>query len=239
VSGDAKAARRERLVKLGSATAFLAIVALAVLVVVSQGSGDGGDADDVEGAAEVRTELEGIPQRGLVLGDPRAEAVLVEYGDLQCPVCKGYAEDVVPELIESKVRGGEARLAFRNFIVIDEESSDAAAAAIAAGEQGRGWQFVELFYRNQGTEASGYVNEEFMTAIARGAGVADLERWDAARQSARVAAQVERESAEAEQLGLTGTPSFVIESPLLDQGREVLGTPGSAEDLEEAIEGAA
>jgi protein-disulfide isomerase len=238
VSADATEERRQRLVKLGSATAFLAIVAIAVLIVVSQSGGGGGDAGSVEGAAEIRAELRGIPQRGLVLGDPGAAVTLVEFGDLQCPVCKGYAEEIVPSVIDSKIRSGEARLAFRNFTIINEESIDAAAAAIAAGEQGRGWDFLEFFYRNQGSEASGYVTDEFMTAIAEGAGVPDIARWNAARLSDAVIEQVEAETAEAEGLGLSGTPSFVIEGPLVDEGRDVLGTPGSAGPLEAAIEGA-
>lgn len=235
---EADGGRRERLVKLGSATAFLAIVAVAVLVVISQSGGDGGDAANIEGAAEVRAELRGIPQRGLVLGDPGAKAVLIEFGDLQCPVCKAYSEDIVPQLIESKVRGGEAKLAFRNFAFIGEESVDAAAAALAAGEQGRGWHFVELFYRNQGTEASGYVTDEFMTAIAEGAGVPDIDEWEDAREGDRLRQQVESEIAAADELGLSGTPSFVIEGPLVD-GQDVLGTPGDAGSLEDAIEDAA
>jgi len=227
--------RRRRLLQLASAAAFLAIVAVAVLIVVSQGS-EGGDASSVDGAAEVRGELQGIPQKGLVLGDPAAPVSLIEFGDLQCPVCKGYAEEVLPPVIESKVRSGEATLDFRNFTIIDEQSVDAAAAAIAAGEQNRGWNFVELFYRNQGIEATGYVTDEFLTAVAEGAGVPDIERWNAARQSARVIGQVEAETREAESLGLTGTPSFLVEGPGADGGQEVLGTPGSSGALEEAID---
>lgn len=236
MSGGGEAERRQRLVKLGSATAFLAIAALLVLIVVSQGGSDGGDASSIDGAAEVRADLRGIPQRGLVLGDPGAEATLIEFGDLQCPVCKGYAEDVIPEVIESRVRSGEAKLAFRSFTILGEESVDAAAAAMAAGEQGRGWDFVELFYRNQGIEASGYVTDEFLTAIAEVAGVPDIEKWNAARDSTRVLDRVAAENSEAEGLGLTGTPSFVVEGPQVDGGREVLGTPGSAGSLEGAIE---
>jgi len=235
-SGDGE--RRQRLIKLGSAVGFLAIVVVAVLIVVGQSGSDGGDASSVDGAAEVRAELKGIPQRGLVLGDPAAEVNLVEFGDLQCPVCKGYAEEIVPAVIQSRVRSGEARIEFRNFTIIDEQSIDAAAAAIAAGEQGRGWDFVELFYRNQGIEASGYVTDEFLTAVAEAAGVPDIERWDASRQSRDTIAAVEAETGEAGDLGLTGTPSFVIEGPRVEGGQEVLGTPGDAGTLESAIEAA-
>lgn len=230
--------RRERLVKLGSATAFLAIVAVAILIVVGQSGSDGGDAESIVGAAEVQRELAGIPQRGMVLGEPGAAVTLVEFGDLQCPACKQFAEQALPPVIASKVRGGGAQIEFRNFTIIDEDSVDAAAAAAAAGEQGRGWHFVELFYRNQGIEATGYVTEEFMTAVARGAGVPDIARWNEARQSTRVLERVRGETEQAERLGLGGTPSFLVEGPSVD-GLESLGSPSGAGDLEAAIDRAA
>ncbi len=231
-----EAERRQRLAKLASATAFLAIVVVAVLVVIGQSQTDGGDTS-LEDVATVRADLAGIPQRGLVLGEPSARVTLVEFGDLQCPACRGFAEDVVPQVIESQVRGGEAKIEFRNFTILGEESVDAAAAAIAAGEQGRGWDFVELFYRNQGFERSGYVSDDFLTEVARGAGVPDIERWNTARQSPRTIDRVAAESAEAERLGFGGTPSFAIEGPATD-GLEPLGTPSSAGDLESAIDDA-
>jgi protein-disulfide isomerase len=224
------------MIQLGSAAAFLAIVVVAVLIVIGQTGTDGGDTD-LEGTAEVKQELAGIPQDELVLGDPAAPVALVEFGDLQCPVCKGFSEEVIPEVIESKVRSGEARIEFRNFTIISEESIPAAAAAIAAGKQGHGWDFVELFYRNQGIERSGYVSDEFLTEIARGAGVGDIPKWNADRESRRVLSEVTSETREAERLELEGTPSFTVEGPR-SKGPQVLGTPGSAGELEAAIDAA-
>jgi protein-disulfide isomerase len=235
-STDEREKRRKRLLQIGSAAAFLAIVIVAVLIVINQSESDGGDTS-LEGVSAVRSELSGIPQEGMVLGNPSARVTLTEFGDLQCPVCKAFAEEVVPEVIESKVRSGKAKIEFRNFTIINGESVPAAAAVIAAGKQGRGWDFVELFYRNQGIEASGYVTDEFLTEIARGAGVSDIAQWNKDRQSDAVLRQVQSETDEAESLGLRGTPSFVITGPNA-QGKEVLGTPGSAEALEGAIDAA-
>jgi protein-disulfide isomerase len=133
------------------------------------------------------------------------------------------------------VRSGRARLTFRNYPIIGEESEVAAAAALAAAEQDRGWHFVELFYRNQGFENTGYVTAEFLTAVAREAGVPDIGRWDAERRSRRLGARVTWETKQAEKLDLTGTPSFAIQGPRAD-GLESLGLPGSADELEAAIE---
>jgi len=231
--------RRQRMIKLASAMAFLALAVVAVLIVVSQGSNEeGGDASKVEGAAEIEAELNGIPQKGLVLGSGGAKATLVEFGDLQCPFCKGFAEEILPPVIENKVRAGEAKLEFRNFTIIGEQSVPAGAAAIAAGQQGRGWNFIELFYRNQGREDSGYVTDEFMTAIARAAGVRNIAQWNKARKSKSVLNEVSKTTEEARELGFSGTPSFAVEGPGV-KGLETLGTPGSSGDLESALENAA
>lgn len=228
--------RRRRLLQVASAGVFLAVAVVLVLIVVNSGETDGGDTE-LEGVASVERELRGIPQNGLTLGESGAQVTLYEYGDLQCPVCKGFAEEIVPAVIESKVRSGEAKLEFRNFTIISEESIPAAAAAIAAGEQGRGWGFLDVFYANQGLEASGYVTDEFLNEIAGAAGVADIAKWNRDRKSRAVLRQVQCESEEAQRLGLSGTPSFAVSGPAT-QGKEVLGTPSSAGALEEAIEDA-
>jgi protein-disulfide isomerase len=230
------AERRQRMVKLASAGAFLALVVVAVLIVVSSGV-SGGDSGNIVEAKEVDHLLAGIPQKGMVLGDPSAKVTVLEFGDLQCPFCKGYSEEVLPQVIESRVRGGEAKLDFRNYTIIGPQSKPAGAAALAAGEQGRGWNFVELFYRNQGTEDSGYADDEFLTAIAKAAGVPNLAKWNRARKSQAVIGRVEATSAEAENLGFSGTPSFALEGRGA-KGVEAIETPESVDSLESTIENA-
>jgi protein-disulfide isomerase len=228
---------RRRLGQVVSGVAFLAICAVAVLIVVSQaGSGGSGGDTDLEDVALVRDELAGIPQHGTVLGDPDARVRVIEYADLQCPICRGLAIDVAPGLISQVVRKGVATYDLRQWPVIGdpphEQSTEAAKAALAASEQGRYWNYVELFYRNQGTEESGYVTPAFLTAIARGAGVKDIAKWDRDRKSALWDGALARTSAEAQRLGLHGTPSVVVEGP---NGRKVLTSPG-LDDIESAIQ---
>lgn len=226
--------RRTKLMQLASGAAFLAIVVVVALIVVNSSSSDsGGDAESIEGAAEIAKSLQGIPQSEMVLGDPKAPVKLVEFGDLQCPVCKGFAEEILPPIIEKQVKNGAARIEFRNFTIIGPQSEDAGAAALAAGAQGRGWNFVELFYRNQGTENSGYADDAFLEAVAEAAGVKDMAKWDEDRKL--LSPQVEESNQEAQQLDFSGTPSFAIEGPGT-KGLETLGTPTSTGAFEEAIE---
>ena len=228
--------RRTKLMQLASGAVFLAIVVVVALIVLNSSSSDsGGDADSIEGGAEVSRSLRGIPQEEMTLGDPKAKVELVEFGDLQCPVCKGFAEEILPPIIENQVKNGEVKIDFRNYTIIGPQSVDAAAAALAAGAQKRGWNYVELFYKNQGAENSGYADDAFLEAVAKAAGVKDLAKWNEDRKLLRP--QVEKTTTEAQQLGFNGTPSFAINGPGT-QGLETLGTPDSTGAFEEAIEGA-
>jgi protein-disulfide isomerase len=224
--------RRTKLLQIAAGAVFLAI-AVVIALIVANASSDGGGDTDLEGAAEINRSLRGIPQKGLVLGAPDAPIELVEFGDLQCPVCAGYAEEVLPPIIENQVKNGQVRIAFRNFTIIGPESTDAGAAALAAAQQGRGWNFVELFYQNQGSENSGYVDDAFLEAVAKGAGVKDIDKW--IQDHAKLTSEVEATTAEAQELGFNGTPSFAIKGPST-HGLEPLGTPESTGALEEAIE---
>jgi protein-disulfide isomerase len=231
-SGD----RRKQMLQIGAGAVFLAIIAVVVVIVIAGSSSDsGGDAENLEGVSQVDSLVQGVPQSKLVLGDTKAPVELIEYGDLQCPVCKTYSEEILPPIVEKQVKEGKAKVIFRNFLIIGEESLPAGAAAIAAGNQGRGWNFLELFYRNQGKENSGYVTDEFLEAVAEGAGVKDMAKFNQERASKKVEEEAERTSEQAQTLGFQGTPSFAIKGPN-SNGLELLGTPESAQQLEEEIE---
>jgi len=224
--------RRKQLLQLAAGAAFLAVAVVLVLIVVNaSSSGDGGDTK-LEGTKEVNRALKGIPQNGMVLGDPQAPVELVEFADPKCPYCKAFAEGVLPPIIENQVKNGQLKISYRVYAIIDDQSQPAGAAAYAAGRQGRGWNFVELFYRNQGSELKPYAEDEFLEAIAKGAGVKNLSRWN--RERAELEPEVEATTAEAQELGFTGTPSFAIKGPKT-KGLQPLGTIGGTNELEAEI----
>src|SRR6478752_2298781 len=101
------AVRRTRLLQVAAGAAFLAVAAVLVLIVISaSSSGDGGDTK-LEGVSEVNRRLAGIPQHGMVLGDPSAAVEVVEFADLQCPYCKAFTEEELAPIVENQVKKGE------------------------------------------------------------------------------------------------------------------------------------
>lgn len=229
--------RRTRILQLGAGAVFLVLAAVVVLIVVNSSSSSGGDASNLKEISAVDSLVEGVPQSGMVLGDPSAKVELIEFGDLQCPVCKAFSEEILPQVIEGQVAQGQAKIDFRNFTIIGPQSTPAGAAALAAGEQGRGWNYLELFYRNQGKENSGYADDEFLTAVAKGAGVKNVAKWNEERNGSKITGEVKATSAEAQRLGFSGTPSFAIKGPSTN-GMELLGNISSPQELEEAINNA-
>jgi protein-disulfide isomerase len=209
----ARARRRRSSMRLGAVLAA-AIAVVGVLVVVSrEGASEtaapaAGEAP--AGAAEVGRLFEGIPQRGTALGDPDAPVTMVEFADPQCPFCAQYNRDVLPTVVERYVRSGKVRLELRVLRFIGPDSERAAQLAVAAAGQDRLWQFVDLFYRNQGTENSGYVTEDFLRQLARATPGLDAERAMAESGSATVEDRLESAEQAAASAGIEATPSFLV-----------------------------
>jgi protein-disulfide isomerase len=225
--------RRTRLLQLSAGGVFLVIIVVVVIIIVAgSGGSSGNDPGEFEEKAQVEKLFSGIPQNAATLGKPTAPVKLIEYGDLQCPICKEYSEEVLPEVIENQVKNGEASITFRNFIIIGPQSIPAGEAALAAGAQGKGWSFIETWYRNQGEENSGYATDEFIESMAEYVGVPDMAKWKKEWKSGKYKNQVKETTAQAEKVGFEGTPSFAIEGPK-SNGFELLGT---TENLGEAIE---
>lgn len=211
--------RRRQLLRIGSVVGLAAVVVV-VLVLASQGSKDKPNASSgatVAGAGDSRAMLRGVPQDGTSLGDPKARLVLTEFADLQCPFCRDYTLGVLPQIIERYVRSGKLRLELRMQSFIGADSDVAARAAYAAATRDRMWNFVDLFYRNQGAENSGYVTDSFLSRLATAAGLPPKLILDGSTAAA-LEKPVQAAEAEAQAAGLTSTPSFLI-GPKAGQGK--------------------
>jgi protein-disulfide isomerase len=218
-SQDAAAQARKRRVQYLSLAAFGAVAVIVALIVISQSGGS----DDttttpttvagVKGVAEVNTELQGLSQSGQTLGDSNAPVTVTEFGDPQCPVCKAFSQQVAPELISSEVKTGNVKYVYQPYLIIGPDSKPAMKAVLAAGEQNRFWNYLQLFYVNQGEENSGYVTDDFLTNIAKAAGVSDIDAWNESRNSSKWDAVIAKGTTDAEGFGFNGTPSLAAQGP--------------------------
>jgi protein-disulfide isomerase len=203
-------ARRRRLLQLGGLLAA-AVVVVIVAVVVSSGGGkkQGTSGGALQGVAETRSLLGGIPQKGITLGDPKAPVTIAEFADPQCPFCKDYTVDEMPELVTKYVRTGQAKMELRYLTFIGPDSLTAARVLEAAGLQGKLWNASDLLYRNQGAENSGYITEDFLTRVLEAAG-ADPAKAFAQAGSSVVSAELGAAKTLASRYGVDSTPTILV-----------------------------
>ena len=201
------------------------IIALAVAAVLLSGERPQPTAQERQPAGkEDRAAGSGAEPGHPSQGDADAPVVMIEYGDFRCTFCGKFAREVEPKLESKYVESGTLRMEWRDFPYLGQESVNAALAARAAQEQGRFWEYHDLLYENQ----SGGFSEERLIELARETGL-DVERFEEDLANGRFEQAVEQDFEEGQQLGITGTPTFVI------NGRVLAGLQ-PLEVYEEAIE---
>jgi protein-disulfide isomerase len=112
-------------------------------------------------------------------------------------------------LVNKYVKAGKLRIEFRNFAILGPDSQTAARALEAAAKTNRAWQFIDLWYQNQGDEKTPYVTDAFITRIATGAGIAPVPIVKASH-SGGIPPSAATANTEASKFGFNSTPSFLV-----------------------------
>lgn len=152
------------------------------------------DRDTAPAVAASRHAIE-TPVGDAWAGNPRGDVTLVEYYDYNCGFCR-TSTATIAELVKADPR---VRVVYRELPVLAASSRPAALASLAAARQQRFAAFHQALF------ADGQVSEASIAAAARLTGVA-LPASAAADDEAEVAANLKA----AGELGITGTPSWVI-----------------------------
>jgi protein-disulfide isomerase len=201
---EAAKQRKQRIWALAGGSVLLAAIVVVALIVISSGGSEEGGSDNGDVAV-----FDGIQQSGFELGDPKAPVTMVEYADLQCPFCRQYTADVLPDLVEKYVKTGDLRMELNLLTFIGADSETLARAAYAAGAQDRMWQWADVAYARQEAENSGYATSDFVDSVSDAAG-ADPDQVNADSGSADVSKQISAAAAGAQDAGISSTPSFEI-----------------------------
>ena len=212
--------RNRRLLLLGGAILAAVVVVVVAIVISQRGSDDdggagapaasGGQAQQSQ-SAEVKELFGGIPQQGVTLGQPDAPATLIEFADLQCPFCAQYTTGALPTVIQDYVRSGRLKMQLRLLRFIGPDSERGAEVAAAATLQNKGWQYSDLFFRNQGQENSGYATDAFLEQLARETPGLDVNQLDSDLDTPPAQQLIRQAERQANQLGVSGTPTFFIQ----------------------------
>ena len=143
-----------------------------------------------------------------VKGDDAAPVSIVLFTDFQCPYCIKL-NPLLDQIYEKNK--GKVKIIFKNMpLQFHQMAEPAALAALAAGEQGKFWEFHDNIF------AAPQLNPAVMTKIAQDLGL-DMTRFESDRTSPMLRQKLGKDMSDAQKAGVTGTPTIYINGRKLKQ----------------------
>lgn len=256
VGGTRSRQASPRALAIGGGIALLIVIAIVLGVTLSGGSsGDSGGVvtqqdmaglpavgnqnspSAVQGAQEANNLFKGIPQHGLVLGDPKAPVTMEMFIDVQCPVCDDYEVNHLPGVVDKYIRTGKVQLHLKPWAFLGgagSQSFTGRLGLIAAAKQNKGFQYAKALYDNQGTEESGWLTGQEMALIASSVTGLNMAQWRDDTNSSAVQATANQVDALAKQKNVTGTPTISV-GPTNGKLQVVSGSSYDPAGVEQAL----
>ena len=161
------------------------------------------------------------PANEIVLGNPNGDITLVEFFDYNCGYCKRALSDL-GELIKSD---SKLRVVLLDYPVLGPGSVEASQVAVAAKQQLTPAKFLDFHTRL--LMGRGQANKARALEVAREVGL-DLARLEKDMADPKVQQTLQNTAAIGEKLKITGTPSYVV-------GTDVVEGAVGAASLREAV----
>ncbi len=134
-------------------------------------------------------------------GNPKGDITIVEFFDYNCGYCKHAVEDVVKIVEQDK----NVHVVFHEMPILSETSMDAARWSLASAKQGKYFEFHKALMKDVGPR-----NRKTFEKVAKAVGL-DVEKLAKdAEEDKEIRQTIEKSLEVARDLGIRGTPAFII-----------------------------
>ena len=211
----------------------LGIALVVVLVVVLTGGNSGSSGvtgTTLPDSDVIAQQFQGVPQQGNILGKASAPVTMIEYIDLQCPICRQFETEVFPTIVQRYVRSGKLKVEVRPIAFIGPDSERGRRGMLVAEQQNKGFNFSQILYFNQGPENGGWLDETMVANAAASVGL-DPQQVTSKLDDPAVADRATTLDGQAQKDGVSGTPTIFVGRSGAAKPTEV--TPGRSPGVEE------
>lgn len=156
----------------------LALLALGYTIVEVSTQEPGDPVVHVAGISDAQGLFGGMPQEGDRLGSDDAPVTIQVFNDIQCENCRDDFLSTIPALAEHYARPGDVKLLWRHYSNSVQPEQLGFYGAEAAADQGYGWPYIYLFFRNQDEAERFGVDQEYLASIAGAVEELDIEEWE-------------------------------------------------------------
>ncbi len=158
---------------------------------------------------------DGVP----FIGNANAPTTMALFYDYQCPFCKQFEQNVMPQLVTNYISTGKTKIYFKDFQFLGNDSNAAALFGRAlwnvSPDKFYPW-YVAMFNAQDEEGDKGFGNLgtiEKLSATIPGIDVAAVEK-DMNTNATKYQAAIARDRAEGAAMGINGTPSIVVGTQL-------------------------
>jgi protein-disulfide isomerase len=149
-------------------------------------------------------------------GSPDAAVTVIEYGDFQCPSCAAFATQQEAAIDQRYVETGKVRFIYHDFPLPQHDNAViAAAAARAAGEQGKFWPMHDLLFARQRTWSTSTNIQPLLSSYAEAIGL-DRQAFEHVLTSEKYVSALQAARQQSGQRGVQATPTFEVDGTLVD-----------------------
>jgi len=153
-----------------------------------------------------------------VLGNPDAPVTIIEFSDFQCPFCRKFYKETLPQIKKEYLQTGKAKFVYRDFPLtqIHPGATPAAEGAECAKEQGKFWEMHDAIFDEQEKQGSGTVQftADDVKKWAANIGL-NTSKFNQCLDSGKYKQEVEKDFADGSAAGVNGTPATFINGQLV------------------------
>lgn len=152
------------------------------------------------------------------LGRPDAPVTMIVFSDFQCSLCSIFHFGSQEAIIETYVKRGLVRFAFKHYPTLGEESFTAAYASECAREQGKFWEYQDLLFEKQSQsviENSGIFSSENLVRVAEEIGL-EKNMFEQCLSSGQYKENILRDLEEGKAAGVQGTPTVFVNNEKME-----------------------
>ena len=137
-----------------------------------------------------------------IKGDKDGKVTIVEFSDFQCPF-SGRFHPAVNQVLEAYPQG--VKFIYKNFpLGFHPQAEPAARASLAAREQGKYWEMVDLIFQNNQN-----LSEETYKRLAGEIGL-NVDKFMKDYEDPKIKEYIQQDMAAAQSANVRGTPTFYL-----------------------------
>ena len=110
---------------------------------------------------------------------------------------------------EKYIKSGDVNFVYKDFPLNGKLSILASEASYCAQEQGKFWQYHNTLFNNWAGENNGWAGQDNILIFAQQVGL-DMDEFTECTSNNRYEQKISASNADAQTLGITGTPAFYI-----------------------------